>query len=197
NLPAAVLAQKAQMAAHLLAEERPRLPPPARAPNVDDLRPRKEERPPARRLRAVAPVRLLAEEEELLVERSDLVVRRAAQQKARRLREVDLARLVVPEGRAGERIERPRAGAELRQEEVFGREPPGGRKSPNRRLKRAVGIQQPGADEGGALLLLRERDHPLRGVVYEPGVRVQHDHERRRRLPQPAVPAGGEAAVLL
>src|SRR5512132_2911603 len=76
----AVLGKEAEMPSHLLAKERRRLRPPARAADVDGLRAGVEERRPAGFVQPVAPIRLLAEEEEALVERADLVERRSPQQ---------------------------------------------------------------------------------------------------------------------
>src|SRR5215207_11108631 len=136
----AVLEEKPQVPAHLLAEERRRLAPPRGAADVHRFGLRVEERPPARRTSAVRPVRLLAEEEEVLVERADLLECLAPEQERRRLRELDLANFVVPESRAVKRVQQPRSGRQLPQEQVLGRDPPGRRKTANRRLEGPVRV---------------------------------------------------------
>ena len=67
------------------------------AADVHALRAREEEDLPARLPEAVAPVRLLAEEEEVLVEQADLVDRAPADEHARAHDELGLAHLVVVE----------------------------------------------------------------------------------------------------
>src|SRR4029450_13589480 len=84
----------------------------------------KEEDLPARFLEAVAPVRLLAEEEERLVEGTDLLDGLAPDEHAGAHDDLDLALLAVLEPARVERVEQLRARRELAQEEGFGREPP-------------------------------------------------------------------------
>src|SRR5262245_14575941 len=73
--PPAVLGQEPEVALDLLPEERRGLRPPARAADVHRLGIGIEQRLPPGLAQAVAPVGLLAEEEELLVERPDLLER--------------------------------------------------------------------------------------------------------------------------
>ena len=192
----AVLEEKPQVPAHLLAEERRRLAPPRGAADVHRLGLRVEERPPARRTSAVRPVRLLAEEEEVLVERPDLLECLAPDQERRRLRELD------PEPRrAGiprrKRVQQPRSGRQLPQEQVLGRDPPGRRKTANRRLEGPVRVQQPRSDPRRPRDPVREARQPVDRVSHDPRVRVEDENVRSRRLADAPVPAGREPEVLL
>ena len=94
---AAVLGEEAQVAAHVLAEHAAAV---RGAADVDALRAGKEAHLPAGVAEALAPVRLLAEEEEGLVERADLLDRLAAHEHARAHHDLDLALRVVVEAAA-------------------------------------------------------------------------------------------------
>src|SRR3989304_1400483 len=74
---------------------------------------------PARLTETEAPVRLLAEEEVVLVEQTDLLDRLAPGEHAGTHHEIRLANLVVLEAARAERVERARAGAQLPREEVL------------------------------------------------------------------------------
>src|SRR5207248_7303660 len=79
------------------------------AADVDDLRARIEEHLPARRPKAVAPVRLLAEEEEALVGRADGVDRRTPHEQAGAHQPIALAYGSVVEPAGVERVQHPGA----------------------------------------------------------------------------------------
>ena len=113
-----------------------------RAADVHALGAREEHDLPARLPEPVAPVRLLAEEEVVLVEEADLVDRLATNEHARAHHDLAIAHLVVVEATRVERVERPRSRRELAQEEVLGREPPQRREPAHRALQRPVRVQQ-------------------------------------------------------
>src|SRR5215210_5927492 len=107
GLRTAVLREEAKVPADLLAEEHRRLTAPGRTADVDDLRLGVEQRPPLRLARPVRPVGLLAEQEERLVERPDVLERLTPNQERGGLGELDLPDLVVPEPPAVEGVEDP------------------------------------------------------------------------------------------
>src|SRR6185436_7336137 len=118
---AAVLAQELQMA----ADDRVELPRVERgADDVEDLGARVEEHLPARLAEPVAPVDLLAHQEEVLVEPADRVHGLSPHEHARTEQVLRLARRLVVELLAEERVQSVRPRAELAQEEVLGRDPP-------------------------------------------------------------------------
>ena len=151
---------------------------------------------PAGLMETVVPVRLLAEEEEVLVREADLVDRLPPDQHAGAHHAFDLACLVVVEVTRVEGVQRPASGCELAQEEVLGREPPERGKSPNRTLQGPIRVRQPRPDEGRVRARVGELDDPTKRVADEPGVRVQEEHVAALGVPNPGVPARGEAQVL-
>ena len=191
---AAVLGQEAEVPADVLAEHAAAV---RGAADVHALRPREEDDLPAGLAEAVRPVRLLAEEEERLVERADLLDRLAPHEHAGAHQELRLAHLLVVEPARVERVQRLRARRELAEEEVLGREPPERREAPHRPLQRAVGVEQPRPDDRGVRALVGEGDEPAQRALGQPRVRVQDQEVAARRLLDPTVPAGGQADVLL
>src|ERR1051325_6405246 len=169
----AVLPEKPQVPAQLLAVHRPPVLGGRRAADMDELGAREEEYLPPRLPEAVAPVGLLAEHEVVLVEEPYGIGGLAADEHAGAHHELGLPHLVVPEPRRVERIQRARARRELAQEEVLGREAPEAREAADRTLQRAVRVQQLRADDGGFRVLLGERDEPLNRVADRPRVRVE------------------------
>jgi hypothetical protein len=132
-----VLEQEAQVAANVLAKQQP---PVRRAADVHAVRRGREDRLPPGPGEAVAPVGLLAEEEEALIEPADLVDRTASNEQARPHHPVDVAFLVVREAAAVEGVQRLRMRRELAQEEVFGRHPPCRREATDGALQRPVRV---------------------------------------------------------
>ena len=189
-----MLGEKAQVAAQVLAVEPTAV---RRAAHVDDLGAGEEEHLPARRAEAVAPVRLLAEHEERLVEQADLVGGRAPHEQRGAVEPVDLAHLVVLEAARVERVQQRRTRRQLAQEEVLGREPPQRGEPARRALQRPVFVQQTRADDRRLRMRLRELHEPLDRVADDPRVRVQEQEVVARRRAHSGVVAGAEAAVLL
>ena len=99
------------------------------------------------------------------------------------------------EARAEERIERLGAGRQLAQEEVFGREPPGSRVAANRALERAVGIEQPRADDARLRMLVGEGDQVLQRTLGQPRVGVEEQEIAPGSRAHAGVVAGAEPAV--
>ena len=161
-LRAAVLPEEEQMAAEVLAVEATAV---RRAAHVHALGAGEEDDLPAGLAEPVAPVRLLAEEEVVLVALADLRDRLAPQEHARAHDDLDLAHLVVVEAARVERVQRRRARRELAQEEVLGREPPEGRVAANRALQRPVRVEEPRADDRGARARVGEVAQPLERAV--------------------------------
>ena len=139
-----------------------------------------EQHLPARPPEAVAPVRLLAEEEEALVEEPDLVDRRAPYEQARAHDELRLAHLVVREAARVEGVERRERGASLRRKRysVASRHGSGSR-------ARSAGSIRPGCAGAARRRRLadavREGDKPIDAVADDPGVGVQDQHVAARR----------------
>ena len=158
------------MPAHVLGEQGAAV---RGAPDVHGLRSREEEHVPARLVEAVAPVGLLAEHEEVLVEMPDLVGRVAADEQASAEEPVDLPHLVVVEAARVEGVQHARPRRQLAEKEVLGREPPQRRKRAGRALQRPVRIEEPRADDGGIRMLIREPGKLLEAVTDHPGVGVQ------------------------
>src|SRR5919106_325270 len=179
----AMLRQEAEVAAQVLAEEPPRM---RGAAHVHALRSGEEDDLPAGLPEPVAPVRLLAEEEEVLVGRTDGLDRRAAHQHAGTHDALHLAHLVVVESARVERVDRSRAWRELAQEEVLGREPPRRREAANRALQGAVRIRQARPDDRRLRPRVGELDEAGEGVADEPGVRVQQQDVTALGLLDPA-----------
>src|SRR5690348_9437530 len=103
-----MLAQALQMA----SADRVELPGVERGPDdVEDLRARVEEHLPSRLAEAVAPVDLLAHQEEVLVEPADRVDRLPPHEHARAEEVLGLAHRVVIELLAEERVQRVRSRA--------------------------------------------------------------------------------------
>ena len=102
-----------------------------------------EQHLPARLPEAVAPVDLLAEHEEALVEDADGVDGLAPDEQAGAAQVLRLAHGLVVEAAAVERVQRLRARSELAQEEVLGRDPPGRRVAADRPLQRPVRVEEP------------------------------------------------------
>ena len=118
-------------------------------------------------------------------------------EQARAEQVVRLTHRLVIEARAEERVQRLGVGRELAQEEVFGCEPPGSRVAANRALERAVGIEQPRADDGRLRMLVDEGDQVLERALGEPRVRVQEQEVPPGSGAHACVVAGAEATVLL
>ena len=191
---AAVLRQEAEVAAHVLAQQ----PSAVRGTaDMDALGAGEEERLPAVLGEPVRPVGLLAEEEERLVERADLLHSGAPHEHARTHHEVRLASAVVGEATRVEAVQELGARRELPEEEVLGGEPPERREAADGALERPVGIEQPRADDRGLGVLLGEGDEPLERAGREPRVRVQDQRVRLGEGRHAGIPAGGEAEVLL
>ena len=191
---AVVLGEEAEVAADVLAEH----PAAVRgAADVHALGAREEDHLPARLAEAVGPVRLLAEEEERLVERADLLHGLAPDEHAGAHQELRLAHLLMVEAARVEPVQRLRARRQLAEEEVLGGEPPERREAANRPLQRAVGVEQPRPDDRGVRVLVGEGDEPAQRALGQPRVRVQDQEVAARRGLHAAVPAGREADVLL
>src|SRR5438105_8797586 len=141
-----MLGEETQVPAQLLPVHRPPVLACRGAADMDELGARREQHLPARLAEAVAPVRLLAEHEEVLVEEAYGSGGLPPYEQAGAHQELGLAHLVVVEAGAVERIQGTRAGGELAQEEVLRREPPERRKPTHRALQRPVGIEQARAD---------------------------------------------------
>ena len=134
---AAVLAEEAELAAEVLGEEQP----PVRG-GVDVGRPgaRVEQELPTGAGEPIRPVGLLAEEEERVVGRPDLVDRSAADEPHGAHQHLGLPDGGVVETGAVEGVQGARARGELAQEEELRREPPQRRVAAHGALKAAVGI---------------------------------------------------------
>src|SRR3954469_25842344 len=102
----AVFGEEAQMTAQLLAVHRAPVLRGRRAADVDELRAGVEQHLPARLPKAVEPVGLLAEHEEILVEEANRVGGPAPDEEAGAHQELGLAYLVVVEARPVERVQR-------------------------------------------------------------------------------------------
>ena len=152
---------------------------------------------PAGLAEAVAPVGLLAEHEEVLVEESDLVRGVAPDEQAGTEEPVDLAHLVVVETALVEGVQRTRARRQLAQEEVLGREPPQRRKGARGALQRPVGVEQPRPDDGRIRVLVGEPRQLRDAVAGDPGIRVQQQEVAAGGEPHPGVVAAAHADVLL
>src|SRR5204862_3536875 len=112
-----------------------------RAAQVHDLGAGEEPDLPPGLAEAEAPVGLLAEHEEILVEEPDLVGGVPPDEQAGAEEPVDLAGLVVVEAALVERVQRARPRRELAQEEVLRRQPPERREGPRRTLQGAVLVE--------------------------------------------------------
>ena len=189
-----VLGEKAEVPSQVLLEHAAAV---GRAADVDAFRTREEHHRPARLLEPVAPVRLLAEEEERLVEHADLVDRRPAHEQARTHQELRLANPVVVEALRVEGVQRARARGELPQEEVLGGEPPDGREAAYRPLQGAVRVEQPRADDRGAGARVGERHQPVERALREPRVGVEDEDVAALGGLDAPIPAGAEPEVLL
>jgi hypothetical protein len=163
---------------------------------VDALRAGEEDDLPACLVEAEAPVRLLAEQEVVLVAVSDLLHRGAAEQHAGAHHHLDLANLVVIEASGVEGVQGRGAGRELAQEEVLGREPPHRGVAADGALECAVRVQEPWPDDRRPRPRVRERDDPVDRARDEPCVRVEEECIRARRLAETEVPAGAQATIL-
>ncbi len=189
----AVLREEAQVAAEVLPIQAPAV---GGAADVHTLGSREEEHLPAGLPEAVAPVGLLAEEEVVLVEKPDLVDRAPADEQARAHDELGLAHLVVVEPTRVEPVQHGRAGRELAQEEVLGRQPPERGEAAHRALEAPVLVQEPRSDDRGLGPPVGERHEPPERVADEPRVRVHEQDVAAGRPADPLVPARGEPAVL-
>ncbi len=192
-----VLRQEPQVADHLLAVVAPPVLLGRGPADVKDLRLGVEEHLPAGLDESVAPVALLVEHEEVLVEEPDGVGGVAPDEHRRAHHELGLADGVVIEPARVERVQRPGTRGELAQEEVLGREPPDRGKPAHRPLQRAVRIEQLRADDGSLRMLVGEGDQLLQRAVLQPGVRVQEQVVATRGGAHPGVRASSEPAVLL
>jgi hypothetical protein len=152
---------------------------------------------PARVAEALAPVRLLAEEEEGVVERADLLDRLATDEHARAHHDLDIARLVVLETARVERIQQASAGRELAEEEVLGREPPQRWDAAHRPLQRAVRVQQARADDGRLGIRVGVPDQAAERPLGQPGIRVQDQEIASGRDRHAGIPPGCEPEVPL
>ena len=188
-----MLREKSQVAADVLTEHPPAM---RRTPDVHALGAGEEQDLPAGLPEAVAPVRLLAEEEERLVQRADLLDGLAPHEHAGAHHDLDLALLVVLEPARIERVEQLRARRELAQEEVLGREPPQRREAAHRALQRPVGVQELGADDRGLRMRVGELHEPRERAVGQPGVGVQQQEVAAGDDRHACVPARGEPQVL-
>ena len=99
------------------------------------LRVGSEERLPAGLREAIAPVDFLAEEEEARIRGADLCDRGAAHEEACTHHEVHRSLRRVVEARSVERVQELRAGTELSEIEILGRETPQGREAAHRALQ--------------------------------------------------------------
>ena len=98
---------------------------------MNDLGAREEQDLPPRLAEPVAPVHFLAHQEEVLVEAADRVDRLTPDEEAGAEEILGLPHRLVVELLAEERVQRVRAGRQLAQEEVLGRDPPGARIAPH------------------------------------------------------------------
>ena len=131
---------------------------------MDALGRRREDDRPAAVGRAAHPVDLLAEEEVTLVERADLLERRAPDEHARAHHPLHGALLVVGEATAVEGVQRLRPRRELAEVEVLRRDAPERREAADRALQRPVGVEEPRADDGGARMPRRPRTAAARAA---------------------------------
>src|SRR5205823_5467795 len=168
-----VLPEEEQVAAQVLAVETASV---RGGADVYTLGVGKEENPPARLAKAKAPVGFLAEEEELLVEVSDVLDGLATDEEARAHHELGRPHLVVGETVAVEAVQQPRARRELAQEEVLGSKSPERRKAAHRPLQRPVRVQQARRDDSRTRFAVRERDESRECVAREPRVGVQEQY---------------------
>ena len=165
---------------------------------MDELRAREEDDLPARLREAVAPVGLLAEEEEVLVERPDLLDRLAPDEHDRAHHELGLEHRVVVEAARVEPVQRPRPRRELAQEEVLGREPPQRREAAHGALQRAVRVQRGAARRqrrpacSSAKATSRSTPSP---TTHASALRIST--KRAGASAHARVPAGAEPEVLL
>ena len=168
-----------------------------RAADVDAPCRRGEHRRPARLGEPVAPVDLLAEEEEVGVgrarpRRSPRAGRACTRPSRTRPRARTRGR--TPRRRSAFRSSEPRRracgdrGTRSRAATGSGTRAPSAAGVPS-------GLSSFGADDRGTRAALPDRDHPLEGIVHEPRVGVQHQHPRRGRLGEPDLPTRGEAAI--
>ncbi len=189
----AMLGEEAQVPAQVLAEE----PAAVRgAADVHALGAREEEDLPAGLPEPVAPVGLLAEEEEVLVERADRVDRLPADEHAGAHHDLRLEHAVVGEAAGVERVQELRSRSQLAQEEVLRREPPGSREPAHRALQRPVRVREPRADDRGLRVLVRERHEPFERALGQPGVGVQDQDVAAGRDRETRVPARRKPSVL-
>ena len=191
---AAVLGEEVQLSADVLGEE----PAAVRgAADVHHLGAGEEVDAPAGLAEAVAPVGLLAEHEEVLVEHPHLLHGLAPDEHASAHHELRLPHGVVVEPARIEGIERARPRAELAQEEVLRREAPHGREAAHRPLQRAVRVEQLRPDDRGLRVRLGEGGELLDRVADGPGVRVEKQEIAARGHAHARVRAGAEAGVPL
>src|SRR5207253_4460982 len=121
----AVLAQEAELPAQVLLEQLPLV---RGRVHVRGTGTREEQEPPAGLPEAVRPVGLLAEEEERVVGRADLLDRLPPDEPHGAQQHLGLAYPLMVEAAPVERVQRPCAGRELAQVQELGREPPERRK---------------------------------------------------------------------
>ena len=96
-----------------------------------------------------------------------------------------------------ESVEHVRAGRKLAQVEKLRRKPPQRRETAHGALQPAVRIPQPRADDGGLRMGVCERGELLDGALVQPRVGVEQQDIPARGPRDAAVPAVGEATVLL
>ena len=182
------------MPAHVLGEQAAAV---RGAPDVHGLGAGEEEDTPTRLAEPVAPVGLLAEHEEVLVEQADLVRGVAADEQAGAEQPVDLAHPVVVEAALVEGVQGLRPRRQLAQEQVLGREPPEGWKRARRALQRPVGIEQTRSDDRRVRMLIRKPGELLGAVADQPRIGVQQQEVAAGGEPHPRVVAAAHAEVLL
>src|SRR4030095_775632 len=104
---------------------------------------------------------------------------------------------LVVEVRAEKSVQRARAGRELAQEEVLGRDPPRRRVPADRALERSGRAAKPRPDHRSLRMLVREGDELLERAVCQPRVRVQEQEVASGADAHARVVSCAEAAVLL
>ena len=163
---------------------------------MDALGRGREDDRPAAVGRTAHPVDLLAEEEVALVERPDVLERGAPDEHAGAHHPLHGALLVVGEATGVEGVQRLRPRRQLAEVEVLRRDAPERGEAADRPLQRAVGVEEPRADDGGARMPRGRGQQLLAGVIDEPCVRVEDQDVLAARLGDAEVPAGREPAVL-
>ena len=188
-----MLPEEAQVPAEVLVVQAARMRGTA---HVDALRSGKEDDAPPRFPGPEMPVGLLAEEEEALVGDAELRQGGTANEHARTHDGLHVTHLVVLETAGVERVQGRRAGRELAQTEILGRETPERREAADRALESAVGVREARRHERRRRTRVGEVDQEAERVSDEPRVRVQEEHVAALRLPHTRVPPRGEAEVL-